>query len=357
MVLSKERGGVMVKRKELLKSEELSVVCEQIAMILRAGLPIHDGIEALCESDRGMRHEAALQTMSAVVTETGSLYEGMKEAGIFPKYMLEMTRIGERTGELDVVMGGLSVYYEREARNQHAILNAVLYPLLLIGMMAVLIAVLLIKVLPIFESVFRGLGVSIASSPWMSFATAISKGALIVAGALIFLVLAVLLLLRLDRSGKIRRLMFKLISPLGRLERSLCAGRFAATLSMMLKSGYPLDESLELIEGLFQDSDMLKRVSACRSAMAEGAPLPEAVEKIGLFEKLHCRMISVGYRAGQTDRVMGKLAAIYEERTDDQISHLVSIIEPSLVALMSVIIGAILLAVMLPLLSIMNGLA
>lgn len=68
-------------------------------------------------------------------------------------------------------------------------------------------------------------------------------------------------------------------------------------------------------------------------------------------------MISVGFRAGQTDRVMSKLAALYEEETQDQISHLVSIIEPSLVALMSVIIGAILLAVMLPLLSIMGGIA
>lgn len=345
-----------MKHKERLKSEELSIVCEQIAMILRAGLPIHDGIEALCESDRGMKHETAFQTMSTVVMETGSLYEGMKKAGVFPRYVLEMTRIGERTGELDAVMGDLSDYYEREARNQRAVVNAVLYPLLLIGMMAVLIVVLLIKVLPVFESVFRGLGVDIASSPWMSLATVVSKGALIVAGVLIFLVLAVLLLLRLDRSGTMRRTLFKVISPLGRLERSLWAGRFASTLSMMLKSGYPLEESLELIEGLFQDSDVLKKVSLCRNEMEKGTPLPEAIEKTGMFEKLHCRMISVGYRAGQTDRVMGRLAAIYEERTEEQIGHLVSIIEPSLVALMSVIIGAILLAVMLPLLSIMNGL-
>lgn len=346
-----------MKRKGFLSNEELSVVCEQIALILRAGLPMHDGVEALCENYRGTRHAASFEALDNAMTETGSLYEGFRAAGVFPSYLMEMALIGEKTGELDSVMEELSAYYDREAKNRRAIQNAVLYPLLLIGMMAVLIAVLILQVFPIFEDVFRGLGMNAAASPWMAVAIGVGKGTLIVAGVFIVLVLALLLLLRMDRTGGTRRLMFRLLSPLGRLNRRLCAGRFASTLAMMMKSGYPLEESLELIERLFDDPEMKKQVCACREEMASGKAFPEAVERIGLFDRLHCRMINVGFRAGQTDRVMSKLATLYEEETQDQISHLVSIIEPSLVALMSVIIGAILLAVMLPLLGIMGGIA
>ncbi|MEG0491803.1 MAG: type II secretion system F family protein [Clostridia bacterium] len=345
-----------MNRKGILNNEELSVICEQIGLILRAGLPMHDGVEALCENYSGTRYAPKFLALEQGVTETGSLYEGFKAATVFPEYLMEMTRIGEKTGELDSVMEELSVYYDREAKKRRAIQNAVLYPLLLIAMMAVLILVLILQVFPIFENVFRGLGMS-ASSPWMGVAIGVGKGTLVAAGVLIVLVLVALLALRLDSTGRCRRLLFRLFSPLGTLNRKLYAGRFASTLAMMMRSGYPLEESLELIEGLYEDPFVKKQVAACRLEMATGISFPEAVEKIGLFDKLHCRMISVGFRAGQTDRVMSKLASLYEEEVETQISHLVSIIEPSLVALMSVIIGAIMLAVMLPLLSIMNGMA
>ena len=103
------------------------------------------------------------------------------------------------------------------------------------------------------------------------------------------------------------------------------------------------------------NKQLRKRVADCRNKMDEGVAFPNAVGETGIFEPLHCRMISVGFRAGQTDRVMSKLAALYDEEVNTQIGHLVSIIEPSLVALMSIIIGAILMSVMLPLLSIMSS--
>lgn len=344
-----------MKRKVILSNEELSVVCEQIALILRAGLPMHDGVEALCDNYKDTRYRESFKELNAAMTETGSLYDGFQASGVFPDYLMEMTRIGEKTGELDSVMEELSAYYDREAKTRRAIQNAVLYPILLIAMMAILIAVLIVQVFPIFEGVFKGLGMDAIAAPWMAVSIGVGKGVLIAAGVFIVLVLGMLLFLRMDHSGRSRRFLFRTISPLGSLNQKLCAGRFASTLAMMMKSGYPLEESIELIEGLFSDPDMKKQVTECRTEMAEGVPFPQAVEKIGLFEKLHCRMIRVGFAAGQTDRVMAKLADLYEEETNDRISHLVSIIEPSLVALMSVIIGAILLAVMLPLLSIMNG--
>ncbi len=342
-----------------LSLEELSVLCEQIALILRSGLPLHDGIEALSGDYRETRHADAFNALFQKVLESGSLFEGMKSAGVFPDYMVEMTGIGEKTGELQRVMEQLSAYYEREAKIRRAIQNAITYPLLLVAMMAVLIVVLLVQVLPIFESVMRGMGIGMDSSAgtWMNVGIGLGKAVLIGTGVVIVLALVLMLLMRGNRNNGVKNFVFHLFAPLQRLNSKLYASRFAANMSMMLNSGFPLDESLELIENIITDDSIKAKIVKCRQEMQAGASFPEAIEGTGLFEKLHCRMIRVGFQAGQTDRVMAKLADIYEEEMDDAINRVVAIIEPSLVALMSIIIGAILLSVMLPLLSVMGSMA
>ena len=120
-----------------LSADELSILCEQVALILRSGLPLHDGVEALCDNYRGTRYAQRFDRMHETVLATGSLYRGLVDAGIFPTYLREMANIGERTGELDTVMAGLSQYYHREAKIRRAVINAVAYPLILIAMMMV----------------------------------------------------------------------------------------------------------------------------------------------------------------------------------------------------------------------------
>ena len=343
-----------MSRKLRLSNEELSVLCEQVALVLRAGLPVHDGVEALSENYKGTRFEKGFNTLTITVMETGSLTTGFKEAGLFPDYLISMTEIGEKTGELDVVMEELSMYYDREAANRRSIKSALFYPLLLIVMMALIISVLVTQVLPIFENVYGSFD-SGSSAGWMNIAVNFGKITLIVAGVLLLLVIILLVVLKLDGSQKVLQWLQNTIKPLRRLEQKLSAARFASTLGMMLRSGFPLEESMELIESLFANKRLRQRVSQCRQKMEEGTAFPDAVGETGIFEPLHCRMISVGFRAGQTDRVMSKLAVLYDEEVNNSIGHLVSIIEPSLVALMSVIIGAILMSVMLPLLSIMSS--
>lgn len=338
-----------------MDAEELSILCEQVALILRSGLPLYDGMDALCENYKNTRLSEHFDILNRSVQRTGSLYQGLVDAGIFPSYMEEMAHIGERTGELDTVMTGLAHYYHREAKIRHAISGAITYPMILIAIMSALVAVLVIRVLPIFEDVFRSLGIDTASNPWLSMGVGIGKTVLIAAGIVIALTLLVLLILRLDTSLRFRNALFRLFSPLRRTSNQISASRFASVMAMMLKSGFPLDESLKLVHGVIGDEDVARRVETCRCRMEEGISFPVAVDEMGIFEPLHSRMIHVGFQAGQTDAVMSKLAEIYEDKADDAISQTVAIIEPTLVALMSVIIGSVLLAIMLPLLSLMSG--
>jgi len=344
-------------RETRLSADELSILCEQIALIIRSGLPLHDGIEALCENYQNTHHWPAFQTLNSIVLGSGSLYQGLKSAGIFPSYLIEMANIGECTGELDTVMTGLSLYYHREAKVRRAILSAVTYPVILIAIMSALIFVLITEVLPIYDGVFRSMGLDVIASPWIATGMSVGKVVLIVAAVLLAISVVLLLMTRLDASGRTRAALIKWAAPVRRITTRINAGRFSTVMGMMLRSGYPLQDGLNLVSTVIADVDEARKIVACRDKMEHGLSFPDAVAQLNIFEPLHMRMIRVGFQSGQIDGVMKKLSEIYEDEVDDAITRAVSIVEPALAAFMSIIIGAILLAVMLPLLSLMGGMA
>jgi type IV pilus assembly protein PilC len=178
---------------------------------------------------------------------------------------------------------------------------------------------------------------------------------LVLVGVLIFAALTIALLLRTGKSQAIQAWLDRALPPVRRLNDCLSAGRFAAILSMMLRSGYPLEEALPLIEDAMQNRRARSKIATCRARMAEGATPPVSIEASGLFDPLHNKMVHIAFLAGQADGAMEKLSDLYQERMDTSISRLVAMIEPTLVILLSVIIGAILLSVMLPMISIISS--
>ena len=172
-------------------------------------------------------------------------------------------------------------------------------------------------------------------------------------GVLFLLLLALLIWYRADRE-KAERLIGRMFPMIRRLWAMMTASRFASIMEMMLRSGFPLEESMELLDSVFTDEDSRQKIKACRDAIGEGVSFPEAVEKAGIFDPLYGRMIRLGFAAGKTDAVMDKLSEVYEADMDERIGHLISLIEPTLVTVLSLIIGAILLAVMLPMVSILT---
>ncbi|MBQ3424136.1 MAG: type II secretion system F family protein, partial [Clostridia bacterium] len=121
-----------------IDSAELSSFCSQVALILSAGLPLYDGMETLAETTRGSEYAELYEKASKAVTETGSLYQALQQDERWPSYLVEMTGIGEQTGQLENVMNDLAEYYAREDRIRSSVISAVTYPLVL-GVMQVLI--------------------------------------------------------------------------------------------------------------------------------------------------------------------------------------------------------------------------
>ena len=342
--------------RHMLPADEIATFCSQISLVLQAGIPLYDGMETLVESCKDKKAKDAMKKIADDVTETGMLYSAVKNAGFFPTYMVNMIHIGEETGTLDEVLVSLSLYYEREARIKKSIKSAISYPILLIVMMVTVIAVLVTKIMPIFEKVFENMGIQVSKSGQsiMNAGLLVGKIAFVITAALLVLVILIYILNVLGFGHVLKSISFK-IPGLKGLSKKMSASRFSAVLSMMIASGYSLEKALELAPSIVTDKVAREKIEKCDELLKEGKSFPEALESINMFDGMQNRMISVGFKAGQLDAVMSKMTKIYEEEVEDTIERLLSYIEPTLVAILSMIIGGILISVMLPLTSIMSS--
>lgn len=144
--------------KNKLTARELSSFCGQMGMLLHSGISTAEGLHILCDESKTDADRQILTPLIRSVEENGSLSRALDESGIFPTSMTAYVRTGEETGCLDEIMESLSSHYEQEEEISGQIRSAVTYPLLMLGMMAVVILVLLIKVLPVFQQVFNQMG-------------------------------------------------------------------------------------------------------------------------------------------------------------------------------------------------------
>lgn len=341
----------------VMTPDETAIFCEQISLMLTAGMPIYEGVDALAGSYADSRYAERMKKLSEMVGESNSLSLAMRESGMFPAYMVEMTELGEKSGKLEWVMQSLCLYYQREGKAGRAIRNAITYPTMLLLLMACVIGVLLAKVIPVFRQVFNNMGLTMSASATAMIETGegIGIGVLIIACGLLVIVLSLLGAVALGKREFVSTMLFSVFPPARRLNDLLAGERFASVMSMMTGSGYPIEDALDMAPRVVSESSTRKRIIDISGKIASGSGFAEAIEQVGLFAPLYCRMIRVGDAAGQLDHALERVAEIYEDEVDDGFSKLVSAIEPTLVAILAVIVGAVLLSVMLPMASMLSG--
>ncbi len=348
------------KKKRIMSSEELSSFCDQIALMLSSGMTLRDGIEMLAEDEMKEKNPKVhpYSNLYKVVDETGSLYVAMKEnEEDWPSYMIEMVDIGEQTGRLEDIMHSLSTYYQREGRIRSAAVSAITYPLVLGVMLVIIIGVLLWRVLPIFTRVLESLGVDASSSGsvLMRIGTIVGWAVLILIALIVVLAIVIAILLKTKARNKVLKFLKNLFPPVRKLTEKLSASRVAGILGLMLSSGFPMENALQMAPAALADQESIDKVNYIREEMKKDETFSDALSKSGLFADFHNRMLKVGAASGHEPQVMDKIAEIYEEQVEDGLDHLISIVEPTLVALLSIVIGAILLSVMLPMAGVLSA--
>ena len=348
------------KSTAVLTSEELSVFCDQIALMLESGMTLRDGIDMLAEDEEKQGAKARpYSRMRETVEETGSLYIAMKEReDEWPHYMIEMVGIGEETGRLEDIMRNLSSYYLREGKIRDAASSAVTHPLVLGVMMVVIIAVLLWRVMPVFRRVLGSLGVDPSGSSvrLMNVGSAAGWIVLSLIAVMIIAVVTVVILMRTKHRDRVMAFLRKLLPPVQRVSHKLSSSRIAGMLGMMLSGGFPIENAIDMAANALDDEQSIAKVNEIKKSMDGGEPFADAVASSGLFTDFYNRILKIGAASGHEPQVMTKIAEVYEEQVEDDLSRLISLIEPVLVALLSIVIGAILLSMMLPMASVMSSL-
>ena len=279
--------------------------------------------------------------------ETGSLTQAMETSGRFPHSSVSYIKTGEETGCLDEILNSLAQHYEQEQEVSEQIRSAVTYPLIMLGMMGIVIVVLLVKVLPVFQQVFQQMGMEMNTlSLGLLKAGSILSNYSGIFLLLVVLLIALILFLSLSEKGHtyLRNAAYHL--PVFRdIPLAADYGRLAQGLSLGLKSGLTPDTSLEL------SAEMVSHL------LEEGTPFYQALTDSKLFTGMEGRLISVGFQSGSADEALNQLSVKYREKAVDLISEAISIVEPTIVIILSLLVGLVLLSVMMPLLGILSDIA
>lgn len=337
---------------------EIAALCRDLAGLLHGGLSLNEGLFLLAEEEQGITKQM-LTSMGQTMDLGYTLHRAMVQSAAFPTYVCGMVMVGEESGRLEETLKGLADDYEEWVHIRYRIRSALAYPCTILGLMLVVITVLLTEVLPVFASVYASLGVTMTGIPGLLLEAGRILGAAmpVLLGVLAVLVLAGFAVgcspsLRENCKTRLLR-RFGDGGVLGRFNNA----RFVRALALGLGSGLPLETALELACGLLAGIPKgAARCTACEKRVKAGEDLAEAMKQEGFLTPAQSRMLRLGLRSGSGDQVMAVLADSLTEEAEQALDSMVSRIEPAMVSICSVLVGAILLTAMLPLVDILSAL-
>lgn len=354
--MSKEIMHDKQKRKKL-SAEELYAFSDEMSMMIESGISSLEAVTLMLEESENTEEKEILGAMRDTLYDTGSLTSAMQETGVFPAHYTYMLQMGEQTGKMDEVLHALANHYNREDEILKAVKSAISYPLLMVCMMLVIIVVLVTQIMPIFERVYAQLGSSMSGIS----GAVLGMGKFLGQYAVVFFFIVALLvafIIYLSKSETGRLKMVRICSR-NRSFRSIYdkieISRFASGMAMTISSGMDIAQAVELSGGLVRSELLQKKLEVCKQELENTIDIGEAFAKSGIFIGLYGRMAILAAKTGNLEQVMEKVADTYQKEADEEIYSLIAVVEPTLVIVLSVVVGMILLSVMLPLLSIMVG--
>ena len=301
---------------------------------------------------------AWLEEMARQVDDGASLAAALGGSGRFPDYVSGLLEMGERSGRTEEALRSLSVYYEERSRMERRLRSALLYPAVMLILMLAVIVILLAKVLPVFDEVYASLGGQLTgvAGGLLSLGRALDA-AMPVLCALLVLIVAFLGAFAAVPSFRARIMgLWRRTRGDKGLSRMMSTARFAQALAMGLGSGLPLEEALGLAGQLQKDIPAAQaRCQDCMQRLERGEDLAAAMSASGVLPGASCRLVALGQRSGTGDTVMEEVARRLSEESEYALEARVGQVEPALVLVTSLLVGAILLSVMLPLMNIMTA--
>ncbi len=332
-------------------ADDIVMLARNFAVMIEAGVPIVECLQVLADQTENGVVRKALQAVRLDVSNGMTLTDAMsRHPRLFDTLFVRMVAAGEHGGVLPEVLARLALFIERTARLKRKVKTAMVYPAAIVAVAAVVVAVLLLHVIPVFAEVYQGMGqalpplteLTIALSRWMY------DYVLFLLLGLSAVPLAIHLACRTDEGLRtVHRWLLKL--PLiGDLLRKAAIARFSHNTGLLLQSGVVLLDSLTVTAGTTGNKVLEQAILETRDGLERGRTLAELLAASGLFPALFCHMVAVGENVGALDAMLNRVAAFYEEEVDRAVTRLTTLMEPALMIVLGVVLGGIVISMYLP---------
>lgn len=338
------------------------VLTRQMATLIHAGLPLLRSLNVLERQEKNSALKKAIREIAASI-EGGSTFADAlaQHPRIFSPLYINMVKAGEAGGILDVVLERLASYMEKAQKIKNKIKSAMTYPIVVLLASSAIMIFLMVSIIPRFEQIFADMLEGRALPPLTLFIMGISDH--IKEGwpiGIITILCVAGLITALKRIPKGRRFLdaTKLATPLfGTLSRMASLARFARTLGTLLDSGVPILQALTIVKETLNNEIISKAIQDIHNNIKEGENMAAPIETNRIFPPIFGGMVEVGEETGQLPAMLLKTADMYEDEVDSTIASLSSIIEPLLIIILAVIVGTIVIAMFLPMVSIIGNLS
>lgn len=354
------RSIVLFKRKTV-KQKTLMVFTRQLATLIDAGLPLLRGLTVLAKQERDTVLKGTITQLADSVQGGSTFSEGLAQhPRLFNDLYVNMVRAGEVGGVLEVVLARLAEFQEKAQKIKNKVVAAMVYPIIVLVLAAAIMTFLLIFIVPKFEQIFHDmLGDKplptitlfvIGVSNFMQNHWAILLG--IIAGVVVGYKFTVR-----TKGGRAFADRVKLRTPLfGDLLRKTAISRFSRTLGTLVTSGVPILQALNITRETAGNAVIARAISQVHDSVKEGESIVQPLEASGAFPPMVISMIDVGEETGQLPEMLLKIAEVYDDEVDNSVAGLTSMLEPIMIVLLALVVGTIVIALFMPLISIISGL-
>jgi len=360
----REIGIPKIGGRKKVKSKDLSVFTRQFSVMIDAGLPLVQCLEILAQQQDNKYFQRILLQVRQDVEEGATLAAAMgRHPRVFDQLYANMVEAGETGGILDLILQRLSTFIEKIVKLKRDIVSAMIYPAAVIVLAIVAVAVIMIVVIPQFQNIFLGLlgpgeqlplptrivvGFSNFLAGWGGLAILLS-----VVGAGV----ATKFYYRTPGGRKNIDWLLLKVPILGDIFRKIAVARFSRTLSTLLSSGVPILQSLDITAKTSGNVIIETAINKVRTGVERGESFVDPLKATEVFPHMVAQMIGIGEQTGALDAMLGKIADFYESEVDSAIANLLTLIEPLLIGFLGVTIGSIVVAMYLPLFTLIGKLS
>lgn len=336
-----------------IKLEDLVVFSRQLSTMVTAGIPLVQGLDILRDQIEHKDFKGVVRDLGEKIEGGDSLSEALaKHPGVFSHLFVNMVRAGESSGSLDEILDRLATYLEKTASLRRKVKSALVYPTVVTIMAMLISLVLVLKVIPGFESIFSTLKADLP----MPTRVLIAFSNLVRHYFIFMVVLGVIIFLGLKAyiktaRGRLVFDRFKLnMLVFGPLFKKVAVSKFTRTLSTLVRSGVPILNALEIVGKTAGNKVVEDAVDDVKDSVREGESIAEPLSRHKVFPPMVVRMTSVGEETGRLEDMLSKIADFYDEQVDAAVAGLTSMIEPLIIAFLGIVIGSIVVAMFLPIL-------